>query len=387
MAPKGTVEKYEKIYSASWEQLREQRFEKQKQLGIWPLNMTIPKRLPPNVPWDSLGPIQKEYASRIMAVHAAMIENTDQNIGRLINYLKQIGKYDNTLIVFTSDNAGSEPIQFPLAAALSNKIDHKALLAFLNNVNNTLSNLGNSTSSINYGAWGSYVSVAPLSGFKISEYEGGIRPPFIIKEPSTSTSASYSKISAINATTPGSHTTDKNHVIRSFVFVTDLTPTFLDYAKVSHPTTYDGHAVYPMMGKSMKTLLEGKADRVHDINETISSELFNNSAVFMGDWAAIWDQSHPTGKWQLYNIAKDPGENKNVADQYPALVQKMASAYEKYSKDVGIVIPRGSVFAFQASHIYPPPDRPQTIYLFAIQPPELKIVKELLTNGTFVSED
>jgi arylsulfatase A-like enzyme len=81
LVPQGNLEKYRKIYSAGWEPLREQRFEKQKELGIWPSNMTLQKRLAPNQPWDSLTQVQKNYASNILAVRAAMIENTDRKYG------------------------------------------------------------------------------------------------------------------------------------------------------------------------------------------------------------------------------------------------------------------------------------------------------------------
>src|SRR5215211_278179 len=174
-----------------------------------------------------------------------MIENTDQNIGRVIEHLKQIGRYDNTLIVFTSDNARSEPVQFPLGGAFASAVNKTALPSFFKNVNNTLPNLGNSTSTLNYGAWGSYLSVAPLSGFKASLYEGGTRPPFIVKEPSstivsttTTTTASPSPSSSAssssgnnassvsNSPTPAPNTTT-NKIIKGFVFVTDITPTIL----------------------------------------------------------------------------------------------------------------------------------------------------------------
>jgi arylsulfatase len=376
MAPMDTVKKYEKVYSAGWEPLRQQRFEKQKELGIWPSNMTLPMRLPPNVPWDSLSPIQKDYASRILAVRAALIENTDQNIGRLINYLKQIGQYDNTLIVFTSDNAGSEPVQFPLGGAVSNSVNHKELPAFFKSLNNSLSNLGNADTSINYGAWGSYVSVTPLSGYKTSEYEGGTRPPFIIKEPSTMAS-------------PATTAKAANNIIKSFVFVTDMTPTFLDFAKVSQPpagSMYKGNQTHPIMGKSIRPLLDGAVDRIHGVDEPIGTEMFNSTGLYMGDWVAIWDGAHPTGKWQLYNIVNDPAQNNDVGDQNPALLQKMISAYQNYSKEVGIVIPRGSTFAFQASHLTPGLNQTQTIQMYGVLPQELAIAKELLTNGTFVAD-
>ena len=374
-APKGSIEKYEKVYDAGWEPIREQRFEKQKQLGIWPANMTLPLRLPPNVPWESLSEIQKNYASNILAVRAALIENTDQNIGRLVNYLKEIGEYDNTLIVFTSDNAGSEPIQFPLAGAISNAVNHKELPAFFKNLNNTLPNFGNADTSLNYGAWGSYLSVAPLSGFKMSTYEGGTRPPFVIKEPSTE---------APSPVESGSNAT--YNIINSFVFVTDMTPTFLDYAQVSQPgSTYKGNEVHPIMGKSIKPLLEGTADRVHPPTEPIGTEMFNNTGLYMGDWSAIKD-AHTGGEWELYNTVNDPAQNNNLADQYPDLVQQMSDAYQNYSQSVGIVIPRGELFAFQAKHMTPAFNEPQTVEMGFILPEQLALAKSLIQNGTFAAE-
>jgi arylsulfatase A-like enzyme len=102
MAPPGTLAKYDKIYSAAgWDKIREQRFEKQKELGLFRSNMTLPKGLPPNVSWDSLSQEQKAYAIRLLAMRAAMIENMDQNIGRVVvDTLKKSGQYDNTLIIF-----------------------------------------------------------------------------------------------------------------------------------------------------------------------------------------------------------------------------------------------------------------------------------------------
>jgi arylsulfatase A-like enzyme len=364
MAPYDNVEKYEKIYSVGWESLREQRFEKQKELGIWDANMTSPKRLPPNQPWDSLTQEQKDYASRILAVRAGMIENLDQNVGRLIQYLKQVGEYDNTLIMFTSDNVGSEAVQFPIGGAIANSVDKKALPAFFKTINNTLPNLGNSTSSINYGTWGSYLSVAPLSGYKASTYEGGTRAPFIVKEPA-------SMVSSTTASSSGNNSSTTPKIINRFAFVTDLTPTILDFAKVPQPpagSVFRGNETYPIMGKSIKPVLNGLEDRVHAVDEPIGTELFNSSSVYMGDWVAVWDGAHPTGKWQLYDFVNDPAQNVDVADQHPELVQKMTAAYQNYSKQVGIVIPRGELYAFQISKITPAMNQTQTIDVDQILP-------------------
>ena len=361
MSPPELIEKYDKIYSAGWDQIREQRFEKQKEIGIWPANMTLPSGQPSNVPWDSLSEEEKEYAAKILAVRAAMIENMDQNIGRLIDHLKQTGQYDNTVIVFTSDNSGSEAGQLPEGILLFNGIDYTAIPGFVNNLNNTLPNLGRSNTEVNSGGWGPFVSSTPLSGFKASLYEGGIRAPFIIKEPSDAEAA---------ATAPTPNTTTASR-IRGSMFVTDLAPTFLEYANVPHPgSTYNGTEVHPIMGKSIRPLLNGSTEEIHGLDDPIGMEMFNNTAVFKGQWVAINDKSHPTGdQWQLYNIVTDPAQTKNLADQHPDLVQQMISDYQSYAEDVGVVIPTGQKAARQYSNIYPPINQTQTIDLDEIVPP------------------
>src|SRR5574342_8759 len=113
-APAEYIKKYEGVYDAGWDKIREQRFEKQKELGIWPANMTLPKSYPPLPNWNSLPEEERTLRSQILAAHAGMIEKTDSEIGRVIQYLKDIGQYDNTLIMFTSDNGGSEPSDSPV---------------------------------------------------------------------------------------------------------------------------------------------------------------------------------------------------------------------------------------------------------------------------------
>ena len=214
---------------------------------------------------------------------------------------------------------------------------------FFGSLNNSLQNLGNSTTDVNYGSWGSDVSVAPLSGFKASVYEGGTRAPFIIREPVTTaesstaantTSASPAMSSSINNTSSASSSPSPittSNPIKSSIFVTDITPTILDFAQVSPPgSTYNGTEVHPIMGKSIKPLLNSSAETIHGVNDPIGTELFNSTAVYKGPWKAIYDGAHPTGKWRLYDIVNDPGENNNLADQHPDLLQRMTGEYHDY---------------------------------------------------------
>lgn len=345
-SPQELVAKYEKINSAGWDKIREDRFEKQQDLGFWNKDMKLPDRIPPNQPWEDLTQEQKDYASRILAVRASMIENMDQNIGKVIQYLKDTGKYDNTLIVFVSDNGTSEP--GPLLSIKFSSASGSEMASFVNQVNNTLSNLGNGSSVINYAAWGSATSDSPFSGFKTSEYEGGTRVPFIFKEPGiTSGSSSAGELNP--------------EIIKTFAYVTDLTPTFLEYAGVQQPgSSYNGMPIHPIMGKSLKSLFNGTAYSVYGPDEIVADEMFNNTAVYLGDWKAIkHEPPMGDGKWQLHNIADDPTEIVDLADQNPEIMQKMISAYDSYAKDVGVVIPRGQAYYEGLESASPPINQSQ----------------------------
>ena len=307
------------------------------------MSLPVP-HLPPIQPWNTLSPIQKDFAAKILAVHAAIIENMDKNIGKLIQYLKNTGQYDNTIIVFTSDNGTSEPFemsQFKYASG----VDLADAKQFISTKNNALSNLGNQNSDFNYGPWGPYVTATPFSGFKTSFYEGGIAVPFIVKPAKWMMSSLPS-----------------SSFVRGYAFVNDVAPTIYQIANVTYLASYHGHALHPLMGRSLVPLIEGKVDNVYAPNEPQGAELFNQTAVRMGDWEAIHDTGntslnlYPNGTdvWRLYNLGSDPGEQKNVAAQHPDILKKMVAAYPVYAKNVGVVIPRGAAYANAATHVFPP---------------------------------
>jgi arylsulfatase A-like enzyme len=263
----------------------------------------------------------------VLEAHAAMIENMDYNIGRVIQHLKDTGQYDNTLIMFTSDNGSSEPIEMKNLASVGVEEANK----FFNSFNNTVANIGNANSLVNYGAWGTGAAVSPFSYFKTTQGEGGVRPPLVMKLPGTSS----------NQTKPD--------IVNAFVQVNDMTPTFLDYASVQSPSSiYKGHPVHAIMGKSLKPLLEGKVEKVYGDDVPVAQEMFNNTAVWMGDWKAVRNfQPVGDGKWHLFNITNDIGENTDLASQHPEILKKLISDYDKYAKDVGVVVPTATIEAFQ----------------------------------------
>lgn len=95
------------------------------------------------------------------------------------------------------------------------------------------------------------------------------------------------------------------------------------------------------MGKSIKPLLGGKFSKIYSDNEPVSQEMFNNTAVFMGPWKAekLFGPPLSDGKWHLYNINTDVGENTDVAREHPEIFHKMLNSYNKFAKDVGIIVP------------------------------------------------
>lgn len=333
-APRDNIEKYYNIYrSDGWDKIREKRFDMQKEIGFWDSNTTLPQRLPPNVSWDSLSEKQKDYAAMVLAVHAAMIEELDRNVGKMIQYLKDIGEYDNTFIMFTSDNGSSEPVEITGFKSMSG-VDLDKAKRNIHLVNNSLQNLGNANSDFNYGYWGTYTSVSPFSGAKGTQFEGGITVPLLMKLPSSFSSSAVADTTTTNTT---------SNLVNSFVFVNDVTPTILELANVTHPQSYNGKPVASIMGKSLVPILNGTIDKVYAEDEPIAMELFNSSSVRMGDWKALTEQSAPE-KWKLFNLKHDIGENNDLSSQHPDILQKMITVYDKYAKDVGVIIPKDERF-------------------------------------------
>jgi arylsulfatase A-like enzyme len=325
-APQESMKKYEGVYDVGYDKIREQRFEKQKQLGMWPQDMNLTQRLPQTPAWDSLYATDKAYKAKVLEAHAGMIDNMDANIGRVIQYLKDTGQYDNTLILFNSDNGSSEPVEMKNLGTGEVEEAYK----FFNLFNNSVANIGNAESLVNYGDWGAVAAVSPFSYFKTTQGEGGVRSPLVMKLPGAS-----------NQTQPD--------IINAFVHVNDMTPTILDYAGVqpSGPT-YKGHPVHPIMGKSLKPLLEGEVEQVYADNEPVAQEMFNNTAVWKGDWKAVRNmQPSGDGQWHLFNYTADIGETNDLASQNPEILKALISDYDKFAKDVGVVVPSASIEAFQ----------------------------------------
>ena len=319
-APQQYIKKYEGKYNVGWDKIREQRFDKQKELGLIPQDMKLPPRNNLTPAWDSLNATQQKQEAKKMEIFAAMLDSLDNNLGRVVNHLKETGEYDNTMIVVFADNGAesSDPTKKVLHSS-GDSMDYEKWLD--TTYDNSFENWGNGNSMIGIGLGWSQVGNTPLLREKGYETEGGTRVPMLVKLPNKNQESSSN----------------------AFSRVTDVAITILDYAKVQHPgATYNGQQIAPVNGKSLRPILEDKAQRVYGDDEPVGAELFGNSALYKGDWKALKLVS-PFGdnKWKLYNLANDVAEQNDLSEKYPERLTEMIKDYDEYAKRVGVIPPIG----------------------------------------------
>ena len=315
-APQEYIDKYMGVYDSGWDSLRNQRLEQAVELGIVPPD-TAMVDMATTDDWDALRQQRKRYEAKRMAVYAGMIEAMDFHIGRLVEYLKSQGQYENTIFIFTSDNGSegsgpADPMAFPVnlgPAMLGYQLDYDRL--GLKGSYNTISP--------------SFASAAasPLSFYKFYTGEGGMRVPLII------------------AGKPVSQAAELNP---AFIWATDITPTILSMAGVAQPgERYAGRPVLPMIGRDLTPLLTGEADRVYSEDDAVGYELTGHAVLFQGDYKLVVNQPPlGDGQWRLFNIVEDPGETVDLASTHPVIFQRMLSRYQRYQRENGVLpLPAG----------------------------------------------
>jgi arylsulfatase len=245
-----------------------------------------------------------------------MIDNIDHNLGRLFATLREQQVYENTLVIFFSDNGanGATMAQYPGTDA-----------AWVEqNSDNRFENLGRRGSRIAVGPGWALASMAPFRLFKAFISEGGIRSPLIVAGPGVK------RIGQIS------------HPVAS---VSDIMPTVLEMAGVAHPNTHEGRDVLPMQGQSMTDFLNGEKESVHGPDDVFGFELFGWRGIRQGDWKATWiSRPFATSEWQLFNISNDPSETRDLALDQPERLIKLRQLWHKYADEVGVILPEQSLF-------------------------------------------
>ncbi len=307
--PEPWLSKYRGQYDDGYKALKTRRIAGAKQVGLIPKGAPAPNLHPKTNPWDSLSSEEKSLESRAMEAYAGMIENMDYHIGRVINFLKDISEYDNTIIIFTSDN-GPNPWY-------SEEYPSNAGSEWMKQFDNNLDNIGRPGSFVGIGIGWACASAGPLDYFKLTVGEGGIRTPLIISGPGVK----------------GARQVD------SFAYVTDIMPTILELAKLEHPENYRGRNVERMRGRSLAGVTSGSQEDTYAKETLIGGEMINGKWMRKGDYKAVLvAKDFGPGTWKLYNVTEDPGETRDLSKEQPAILQELQTAWDQYAKDVGVVL-------------------------------------------------
>ena len=307
-APAADIAKYRGRYDAGFDELRNARLRRQGELGLLDPAVVAHTPVLKNGGWRDLSPEQRAEQARLMEIYAAMVDRLDRNVGRVVDYLKRTNQFDNTLILFTSDNgaegvdlrAGTIPRMRQLVDAADNRLD----------------NLGSATSYLGYGPGWAQAATAPSWLYKAYTTEGGTRVPAFVE---------YAGLKRQHA------------ISNTFGTVADVLPTLIELAGAPPPTTaFEGRTVQAVRGTSWVPYLVGNAERVHPPTEAVGWELFGARAVRTGDWKAVhlFD-----GDWQLFDIARDPGETRDLSATEPKRLGRLVQEWDHYAKDVGVILP------------------------------------------------
>ena len=274
------IAKYRGKYKIGWDEIRKQRFKRMNEMGIIGPDHKLTPRA--SKAWDDLSDEQQDAEDLKMAVYAAMIDRVDQNLGRLFAKVKELGEWDNTLIMFLTDN-GACPEQ------------------------------PNTTPDIPPGPVESYRTVSvgwanasntPYRKFKSTDYEGGIRTPFIAHWP--------------GVIKPGM-TNQVGHII-------DISATFRDITGAKYPKQIEGKKTKPPVGKSLLPIFKGDERKPH---KEIFWRFNRANAVRQGDLKVV-----RAGKvWELYDLKADPTETNNLAKERPMKTAELSQMWEDWNEE------------------------------------------------------
>lgn len=303
-------QKYKGLYNDGYEKLKESRFESLKKAGIIPDEAIIPPSRSKILPWDSLSAKQKLKESRKMELYAGMVDNLDFNMGRLITHLKNIGEYENTLIVFMSDN-GAAGEDFFYSRSMGPKLKEY--------YNDDYDNMGNFDSYISYGAQWAEAGTAPFSHYKGFTMEGGIIAPMILSGPNIK---------------------KKNVIYDGLVTLMDIAPTFYEATSVTYPEATMDNKLYPLRGKSILPFASGKVESVHDSLYVFGLEHRNQVMIKKGDWK-ITNIISPflVDNFGLFNISKDIGEQTDLKASEPDKFNEMLKEWTDFADEIKVQIP------------------------------------------------
>ena len=304
--PDGEADLYAGQFDAGYDRLREDNIETLKALGYIPETAAAPER-PDEYPlWIDLSAEQRRKESRKMELYAAMVDNLDRHVGKLLDYLQSEGLRENTLVIFMSDNG----------AASADFYNRGPYVTFVReHYDNSLANMGRPTSFVSYGQPWAEASSAPFRRHKWYTTQGGMVSPMLMH-------GAMLKRRGVSA---------------DYVTVMDIAPTLLEFAGASYP---EAKGLRPMLGASMVDFLHNKEDTVHGPDhETV---LFHRGygMARKGRWKIV-SQVKPFDEsvLELYDVVDDPGETRNLRDSEPEMFEELLQLWRSKRLEYGVILP------------------------------------------------
>ena len=330
-APKEWIDKYKGKFDDGWEAYREQTFARQKEMGIAPADAELSRHDPDVKPWDQCSPEEQKLYARMMEVFAGFLSHTDYHIGRLLDFLKSIGEFDNTLIMVLSDNGASSE-GGPTGSVNENLFFNFVPESLEENLA-AMDELGG-PKYFNHYPWGwTWAGNTPFRRWKRETYRGGISDPFIVHW-----------TNGIKA---------KGEIRTQYAHAIDMVPTVLEALGIEPPTSVKGVAQSPIEGVSLaQSFADAQAESKHMVQYF---EMMGHRSIYHDGWRAVCPWPGPSfveaGKpfgtpipaeklteldakhWELYHVAEDYAENHNVAEQNRAkLIEMIAQWYVEAGK-------------------------------------------------------
>ena len=279
--------KYQDRYTEGWDKIRTARHQKQLDSGLVPSSWPLSPR-PENVPaWDGLSDEDKDWESRRMAAFAGMVDRVDQKTGELVDFLKEKGVYENTLIMICSDN-GACPFDRTRGKEFE-PWDPKSYWC--------------------YDTGWSHVGNTPFRLHKQNQHEGGISSPMI-------------------AHWPAGMKADKGSITDQPAHLIDFMATAIDLAGTEYPESWPEIDLEPLQGRSLAPIFAGET---RDPHEYLYFHFSDNRAIRQGNWKLV---THRASQWELYDIEKDGTELNNLADQHPEKVAELAALWHQTAEKI-----------------------------------------------------
>lgn len=306
--PDEYLDLYAGEYEQGYDRLREERLESLKGANIIDSDHVLPPRNESIKPWSELSAEEKRKESRKMELYSSMVENLDDNVGRLIDHLKANDLYDNTLVVFMSDN-GAAAEDFYYNGPFVNYVQE--------NYSDDYDDMGKPGSWISYGPQWAEAGSAPFPRHKSYTSEGGIIAPMIIAG------------AGLNMNMP---------INREYITVMDIAPTFLEIAGAEYPSD---PAIEQMRGETMLPMLSGRATTVHADDYVTTVFHGGRAYIRQGDWKLMnLEPPFSESQFMLFNLANDPAEQTDLRSAMPEKYSELVRLWRQERAALGIVLPQ-----------------------------------------------